>query len=359
MALFECKQFEDEHFHEYLTRFQKYADDLGAWGYHYTVGDVCNGIVKGMNLETRRMAYYMSNRRLFVMEPMECWDFLCFMSHQCLLVESSQSMPQPVETCDASLEDMMKDLAKRMDDMSTESTQHYERCYSLCHSTTSDKSIEINEPDASLPTRFEEIEEYITVKEEEFFSDSDMFFEDDMGDYVNTNEEDDIIEDCASPTKSPMPSVSKSTLLVVDDPGIPCSNLSLPIVLHPPKESSIGPNEESRNYFKFIHNESGNASKRFDNFCSYSKKPPLMLNWFEHMPFYEDWTHKFDKLKRFLNDMLFSFNLSLGYLCFFEMSSQEFDRLLRALTMSNLVKSYEASSHDDNQGAYREATRCS
>ena len=78
-----------------------------------------------------------------------------------------------------------------------------------------------------------------------------------------------------------------------------------------------------------------------------------------HMPFYEDWTHKFDKSKRFLNDMLFSFNLSLGYLCFFEMSSQEFDRLLRALTMSNLVKSYEASSHDDNQGAYREATRCS
>ena len=109
--------------------------------------------------------------------------------------------------------------------------------------------------------------------------------------------------------------------------------------IEPNEEPSSKPKVGTREYMEFIFDKSGIVEKCFDPYIKYFEKPPLEPNWFEHMPYYEDWAHRFDKLKRVLNGMLFKFNLSSCYLCFCEMSSQEFDRLLRALTMSNLVKS--------------------
>ena len=133
MALSECTQLQDEHFHEYFSRVQEYVFELGAWGYQYSDREVCNCIINGMNLETRELDDYMSNERLLYMDPVECWDFFYFMSHQSIQVESSSLMPQSVETFETSLEDMIKDLAERVSNMTSQLNASLGESRDKCH----------------------------------------------------------------------------------------------------------------------------------------------------------------------------------------------------------------------------------
>ena len=107
---------------------------LGTWGYQPCERELCQCIIDGINLETRGLAYYMSNGTILYMAPVECWDFFCFMSHQSIHVESCSLMRQPVETFETSLEDMIRNLSVRTDNVIME---HCELCSSNVHSTTS------------------------------------------------------------------------------------------------------------------------------------------------------------------------------------------------------------------------------
>ena len=176
MALFECRQLQDEHFHEYFSRFQDYEFELGAWGYQYSDGEVCSCIINGMNLETRGLADYMSNGRLLYMEPVECWDFFCFMSHQSVQVESYSLMPQPVETFETSLEDMIRNLSVRMNNVIKE---HCELCSSNIHSTTS-CPFELCERNGGITLESNNHETDTQIQVEEQSTTLDVGYEDDF-----------------------------------------------------------------------------------------------------------------------------------------------------------------------------------
>ena len=282
MALFECKQFQDEQFHWYFVRFQDYMDGLGAQGLHIDIGSFCMGIIEGMNHETLELAEYMSNGRILCMEPMECWDFLCYMGRQCLLVGSSSSILQPDEASDVS----------RAPELDTQ--MHVEEQFPT-HELGKDG-------DFDVPCDATHLEETI---------------DEPCGVYIAKEEVTELNEPIAF---------------------LPIANSS--------EEPSLQHNEKSGDFSEFILIESDTSGKSFDSFHTYFEKPPLDSHWFEHMPSYENWAHRFDKLKRCLTDMLFKSNLFLCYLCFFKMSSQVFDRLLRALTMSEPVKLFSRQAKD-------------
>ena len=86
--------------------------------------------------------------------------------------------------------------------------------------------------------------------------------------------------------------------------------------------------------FEFKEGANGQRAKRRQWRSAYFYKPPMELNRWYYISFVEIHARIFDKLKRFLSAILFSFILSihdggLGGIC-----AQEFDKLLRALTMS-------------------------
>ena len=93
------------------------------------------------------------------------------------------------------------------------------------------------------------------------------------------------------------------------EPSLIPFDMEKPIV---PSEFKVG----TREYSQFILEESGDGDKYFDPYCMYFMTSPLVLNFFEHMPFHANWAHMFDKLKRSLKVILRIFNLSWCYLCF-------------------------------------------
>ena len=172
-------------------------------------------------------------------------------------------------------------------------------------SSTVPEPTEVKELNSSFPVWDYEIEYSAALNEDEYFSENESSFGDD--------------EVCP------------------ELPCIPYTEFSLSIT---PNLLDENPSSELNGEFReFILGKSGKIGEYSDPFGKYFEKLPLELNWFHHIPSHENCAHTFDKLKRFLNGILFTFNLSLCYLCFCEMCSQDYDRLLRALMMSDLVNS--------------------
>jgi hypothetical protein len=189
--------------------------------------------------------------------------------------------------------------------------------------------MELYEPKAVFPVWNDDFG-YSGVLEEDYFDDHDSFFDDEEGNHDEENAKDDSAMALPSMLES-----YKSSMLGLETPCISFPTFSYPDVLNLHDEPSLEPEIGAREYSEYVFNKGGSLNNCFCSYCKYFKKPPLMLNLFEHIPFHENWTHKFDKLKRFLNGISFVSGLSLCYLCFYEISSQGFDRLLRALTMSD------------------------
>ena len=363
------EQWEDEHFHEYFSRFLQVVQEHDAWGYQYHKFELCKCIVEGMNPATFDLAMYMSKGRLWDMGSDECWDFFCFMSDECMQVESPP-IPQPDETSYAYLESLVEDLANKVNSLVVE---HCERCDSSLHSTTTcpfyeyekaggitlesndheldvpnediivmDEPLELNELDGSRGDEMESsdaLKEMGDLCEDERFSyyelEDERFFDDGLED-DERNEQDSVIEVCPSPMEPPsMLSTWESPLSILDAPCKFFPNFS-PFVIQDVHDEKpcLEPKVESRVYYEVAFEES--AQKSFDPYYIYLEKPPPEQNWFQHIPSHESSASLFDRLKRFLNAILFIFKPSLGYLHLCEMCSQSFDRLLRALTMIDL-----------------------
>ena len=67
------------------------------------------------------------------------------------------------------------------------------------------------------------------------------------------------------------------------------------------------------------------------------EQTPFVLSCFNPSPSHDEFAQSYDKLKRLLSMIYLSFNLLLCYSCFCLVSSQAYDRLLRALTASDFT----------------------
>ena len=75
-------QFEGENFHQYFTRLHEYVDDLGSWGYQFSIRDMIMCIIDGMTVETRALAEHLSNGGLKRLGGLSgLWDFFCYIDY--------------------------------------------------------------------------------------------------------------------------------------------------------------------------------------------------------------------------------------------------------------------------------------
>ena len=103
----------------------------------------------------------------------------------------------------------------------------------------------------------------------------------------------------------------------------------------PIDELGTKPIVEATEQVKVVSCTRENIGEYIDPFDCYFDKPPVELNWWYYIPFVGSQAPEYNKSKRFLNVLLFSFNLFVCSACLFVSCAQEFDRLLRALTMSD------------------------
>jgi hypothetical protein len=113
-----------------------------------------------------------------------------------------------------------------------------------------------------------------------------------------------------------------------------------PVSFDEEQEPSLEHIEECINQSEFICGKVGEYS---DPFSEYFEKVPPEFNWSQYLPSFDNCAELFDKLKRYLIAKLFNFDLSLYNICLYGLCSREFDRLLRALTMSKTEHLKESS----------------
>ena len=103
----------------------------------------------------------------------------------------------------------------------------------------------------------------------------------------------------------------------------------------PIDESGPEPIAEATEQVKVVSCTRENIGGYVDPFDCYFDKPPIELNWWYYIPSVGSQSHEYNKSKQFLNVLIFSFNLFVCSACLFVSCAQEFDRLMRALTMSD------------------------
>ena len=112
MAFLDICQFLGESFHIYFGRFRNFVDEHAFQGMWYDEQQLCMSLINGMNPETLDLAQYMSNGRLFCMDFIECWNFLCYMNDQCFQVDSMSNASMPMNVSNMSLESMLMEMSK-------------------------------------------------------------------------------------------------------------------------------------------------------------------------------------------------------------------------------------------------------
>jgi hypothetical protein len=341
MDSFNFFQLKDEYFHEYFIRAQDYFDELETWGYYYGKWALCRCIIQGMNPETRDLAEYMSNGSLSYMGLDECWDFFRFMSNQCMQVESTIPSPKPIETSINSLESMVRDIPERIAE--SRITEHCEACSSFAHSTSScpfdvhEREVEVAlELNPLVLNTYMHDEEESTTFESDYDDGLDVKCDSSPIISLEDNAEESITMPEPTKCKESNESFHNDDEVCLEPPCISHTELSFSLTPDLLDENPSPMLNEESYYSEFIYNKSGKIGEYSNPFEVYFENLPLDLNWFHHIPSHEHFARTFDKLKRYLNAILFNFDLSLCYLCSCEMCSKKFDRLLRALTMSNL-----------------------
>ncbi|XP_074317376.1 uncharacterized protein LOC141653493 [Silene latifolia] len=84
MSTFTFWQYENESFNKYIARFEDYMTH--AWHHGFTLSnyEACCVVYNGMNLETHNLAFHLSGGRICEMSCEEFWEFVEFMTTQCL-----------------------------------------------------------------------------------------------------------------------------------------------------------------------------------------------------------------------------------------------------------------------------------
>ena len=103
----------------------------------------------------------------------------------------------------------------------------------------------------------------------------------------------------------------------------------------PIDESDLEPTAEATEQVKVVSCTREDIGGYEDPFDSYFDKPPIELNWWYYIPSVGSQAQAYDNSKQLLHSLLFRFNLFVCSACLFGSCAQEFDRLLRALTMSD------------------------
>lgn len=84
MAIFHFPQLDGEQFHNYFSRLEEYVTYYYSCGYNFHKWELCHVIKEGMNPESWILVHYMSNGMVLDMDDDNCWDFFCNMASKCL-----------------------------------------------------------------------------------------------------------------------------------------------------------------------------------------------------------------------------------------------------------------------------------
>jgi hypothetical protein len=281
-------------------------------------------------------------------------------------VEPTIPSPTPVEASIDSFESIIRDLNKRITE--SRNTERCEVCSSYLHSTSSCPfDVHKREVEVALESNSLALNTYVHEEEEStaFESGYDdsldvkcdsspmILLEDNVEELITMPEPTEGKESNESFHRCDL-EVEISTALNEDEyfsendsffgddevcPEPPCiSHTEFSFSLTPDLLDGISSsklNEESY-YSEFIYDKSGKIGEYSDPFEIYFENLPPELNLFSHIPSHNFHARRFDILKRCLNARLLGFDLSFYQNCFCGMCAEEFDRLLRALTMSDL-----------------------